>query len=77
MVQEGCDIGAISLLVALDNEREMRGREVLLVVFICLHEVSEETCFLELNLCICKFDASVIRLVELAPLILSWLNVYA
>ena len=42
--------GTIDLVVDLDEEKEMRSRDVPLDMSICSHEVSGEMCFVELNL---------------------------
>lgn len=62
----------ICWFVNLDDKRELRGRDVLLDVPICLHEVSEETCFVELNLCWCRvlIWCDVVWSLEFHPLIL-------
>lgn len=41
------------------------------------HEGFGETCFVKLNLSICRFDVDVVQYLVLGPLIFSQLNAYA
>ena len=63
-------------LLGLIVERKMRGRHVPLGMTICSHEVSGETCLVELNLSFCRFEADVVQSLILDPLSLSVLNAY-